>query len=147
MTSIDFGAMHQSNGLGSTNERSWNRIYLNFTFHLTNNWVLSVRPWYRIHALEDEDYNLNITKYLGDGDLRISYTFNNFMVYLLLRNEIESGFSRGAEELDFAFPFFHHIHGFVQAFSGYGQSLISYNHPTNSIGVGFSLFGPHTPNI
>ena len=147
MYSIDLGGMHQSNGLGSTNERSWNRVFLNITFHLNNDWTLSLRPWYRVHVLENEDYNPNITDYLGNGDLRLSYSHSDFIFSLLLRNELESSFSRGAEEFDMAFPLFHHVHGFIQAFSGYGQSLISYNHYTNSIGIGFSLIGNRTPFI
>jgi phospholipase A1 len=52
---------------------------------------------------------------------------------------MESDFKRGTEELDITFPLYNHLHGFLQAFSGYGQNLISFNHYTNAFGVGISL--------
>jgi phospholipase A1 len=144
--SVDVGAMHQSNGRGATYERSWNRVFMNLTFHLSPSWGLSLRPWYRVNVLEAKNYNPDLVHYLGDGDLRVNYRKNNFAASLMLRNEFESGFSRGAEELDISFPFYSYFHGFVQVFSGYGQSLIAYNHYSNSAGVGISLFSQHTPS-
>lgn len=145
LDSIDLGAMHQSNGRGNDYERSWNRAYFNLHFLFNPDWSMTIRPWYRIRLPQERDYNPDINRYLGDGDLRLTYMHGNYMVSLLLRNEFESGFKRGAEELDVAFPFYNTFHGFVQLFSGYGQSLISYNHYMNSIGVGISLYADHAP--
>jgi len=144
--SIDLGAMHQSNGRGSTFERSWNRVFMNFTFLLSPKWSFTLRPWVRVHILEAKDYNPQITHFLGYGDMRLTYHHNNFMASLMVRNLLESHLKRGAGELDISFPFYHYFHGFVQGFTGYGESLISYNHYTNSVGVGISLFSKHTPS-
>lgn len=143
LKAVDLGAMHQSNGRGEKYERSWNRVFMDFTFQISPDWCVSVRPWYRVHILEAKDYNPDMVRYLGDGDIRINYHHNNFMASLMFRNVFESGFARGAEELDLSFPLYSHFHMFLQTFSGYGQSLIAYNHYTNSVGIGFSLFSDH----
>lgn len=146
MHSFDIGLMHQSNGRGGDYERSWNRVYVTMNFIIKTHWAVSLRPWVRLqHFLEVRDYNPDIHKYLGDGDIHITFFTNKFRVSLMLRNELESNFARGAEELDFSFPLFHHIHGFILAFSGYGQSLISYNHYTNGGGIGISLYTADSP--
>ena len=55
------------------------------------------------------------------------------------RNNITSLFRRGAVELTWSFPIQKYVKGYVQAFSGYGQSLIEYDHYTDSIGIGIAL--------
>jgi phospholipase A1 len=37
------------------------------------------------------------------------------------------------------FPLVRRVSGYVQVFSGYGESMIDYNHYQNTIGIGFSL--------
>ena len=145
LQSIDLGFMHESNGRGANNERSWNRAYFIFNFLPTSHFLISIRPWYRVqHILESKDYNPDITKYMGYGDIRFIYFNKDYRISLMLRNVLESHFKRGGEELNVSFPLFHHLHGFAQLFSGYGQSLISYNHYTNGLGVGISLFNANS---
>jgi phospholipase A1 len=43
---------------------------------------------------------------------------------------------RGAIRLGWAFPLTTNLKGYVQAFAGYGQSLIDYNYSQRSLGVG-----------
>jgi len=59
----------------------------------------------------------------------------------MTRNQLESGFDRGAGELGWSFPIFgyRYLKGYVQYFYGYGESLIDYNRKVNRIGIGISI--------
>ena len=134
------GVVHESNGRGGDFERSWNRAFIDIEFS-GEHWMISMRPWILIFKEASSDlHNPDIRKYLGNGRTVVAYKFNNTMeLSFMFRNMVESGFKRGAYELDFAFPIHAKVSGFVQLFSGYGQSLIEYNHRTNAVGVGMSL--------
>lgn len=133
------GAVHQSNGRGGSLERSWNRAFVDIQFS-RGDWFVSVRPWLLIFKRYSSNlHNPDIASYLGYERIVIAYKFHHQVISLMLRNTIDSGFKRGAEELDYSFPITGLLHGYVQFFSGYGQSLIEYDHYTNSIGVGVSL--------
>lgn len=133
------GIVHQSNGRGGDLERSWNRLFFQVEFSGTA-WIVGVKPWILIMKSESSDlHNPNIEDYLGYGKIFASYKFARQEVSLMFRNVLESGLSRGTVELDYAFPIHGLIEGYVQFFSGYGQSLIEYDHYTNSFGVGIVI--------
>ncbi|PNT89540.1 phospholipase A [Coxiella burnetii] len=133
------GINHQSNGRGGNLERSWNRLFLDFTFTGVH-WMVDVKPWILIFKAESSDlHNPDIYRYLGYGRVVFAVTFHRQVLSLMLRNTVESGFKRGAIELSYSFPIHGLLHGYIQFFSGYGQSLIEYNHYTNSVGVGIII--------
>lgn len=136
----DFGFVHQSNGQTRNLSRSWDRLYTTIYFS-KDNFVFSIRPWYRIQEDYDEDDNPDITDYLGHGEFRLVYKYEDHVFSLLSRNNIESGFSKGALELGWSFPLwnFPYLKGYVQYFTGYGESLIDYDNYVNRIGVGILL--------
>ena len=134
------GINHQSNGRNEPISRSWNRIFAAFIFE-KDNLVFTVKPWYRIPEDDEDDNNPDLTDYMGHYELRLAYKWRDHTFSLMSRNNIESGFSRGAVEGTWSFPLwdYKYLKGFVQGFSGYGQSLIDYNVYQKSIGIGFAI--------
>ena len=132
--------MHQSNGRGGTSERSWNRAFANFLFY-GDNWMVSIKPWMLIFKSSSSDlHNGDISHYLGHGRLLAAFKLGDrFSVSLESRNNLESGFSRGMEEIELSYRLYKHFSLFAQGFSGYGQTLLSYDHYTNALGVGVSF--------
>lgn len=135
-----FGFVHQSNGQSRNLSRSWNRIYANFIFN-RGNLAFSFLPWIRIHEDEETDDNPDITDYMGHGQFRFAYKYRDHTISFMSRNNLESGFSRGAVELGWSFPLFKYpfLKGYVQYFSGYGESLIDYDRYVNRLGLGILL--------
>ena len=135
-----FGIVHQSNGRGGELSRSWNRIYAWLTVE-RDNLAMGIKPWVRISEDYEDDDNPDITDYLGHGEFYASYKWRENIFSLMSRNNLESGFSKGAVELSWSFPLprWPYLKGYVHYFNGYGESLIDYNQHVNSIGIGLSL--------
>ena len=135
-----FGIVHQSNGQGGVLSRSWNRIYANFAVE-RGNLALSFKPWHRISEDEEDDDNPDITDYLGHYEVRAAYKWKEHVFSAMSRNNIESGFENGAVELGWSFPLWNYpyLKGYVQYFTGYGESLIDYDQYVNRIGIGIAL--------
>ena len=131
------GFNHMSNGQGGSLSRSWNRVFGAFAFE-RGNFAILLSPWIRIEEDIEDDDNPDITDYYGHGDLRLGYKYKNHTFSLMTRNNLESGFSRGAVELGWSFPLFKYpfLKGYLHYFSGYGESLIDYDRYANTLGVG-----------
>ncbi|HKI81235.1 MAG TPA: phospholipase A [Pseudodesulfovibrio sp.] len=139
LEAVDLGAKHQSNGRGGDLERSWNRAYLGGTL-AHERWTLNLQAWYPFHDQSLRDHNPDIARYLGYGRWVLSYhPSQRQSISLLSRNNITSGFSRGAWQLTWSFPLLERINGYLQIFSGYGQSLIEYDHRSRAVGLGVTL--------
>jgi phospholipase A1 len=134
---LNLGMVHQSNGRSEGLSRSWNRVYAQIGFE-RDNLALLIRPWYRIPE-RDEDDNPDIEDYLGHGDLQVVYRKGKNAYSLLLRNNFKSSDNHGALKLNWSFPLYGRLKGYVQYFNGYGESLIDYNYSQQSIGFGVSL--------
>lgn len=136
MTGISFN--HQSNGQGDPLSRSWNRVMLNIGLD-RENWALVLRPWWRVPDGNDDD-NPDIEDYVGRGDAMLVYSRNGHEFSALVRHTLRGGdASRGALQLDWGFPIHRNFRGHIQAFHGYGESLIDYNHKASYLGLGISL--------
>ena len=135
-----FGFVHQSNGRGGVLSRSWNRVYANFVFQ-RGNFALGFKPWIRISEDAEDDDNPDITDYLGHYELRAAHKWREHVFSAMLRNNLESGFDRGAVELGWSFPLWNYpyLKGYIQYFRGYGESLIDYDQRVNRIGIGILL--------
>jgi phospholipase A1 len=135
-----FGFVHQSNGLAGLQSRSWNRLYANFVFE-RNDIVLSFKPWLWVSKNKTESDNPDITDFMGHGEFRAAWQRNGHVYSMMLRNQLESGFEKGAVELGWSIPVFDYpyLKAYVQYFYGYGESLIDYDRKTNRIGLGISM--------
>ena len=134
------GLVHQSNGRGLPYERAWNRVFLDFRIS-GQKWLVSLKGWTLIFKNDSSNiHNPDITDYLGYGRVLIAYKVHRQTLSLMVRNAIESRFKRGTVQFMWSFPLFNtKLKGMLEFFSGYGQSLIEYNHYTNSAGIGIAL--------
>ena len=134
---LKIGAMHESNGKGGEESRSWNRLYAQSTWS-ADGFSISPRVWY---AFWLDRTNEDIADYMGYGDLRASYTFGKQRLSALWRNNLHfDGSNRGAIELNYSFPIFNSgFYGYLRYFNGYGESLADYKRSVNKIGIGLSF--------
>ncbi len=134
------GFVHQSNGRNEPVSRSWNRIYARFIFE-KDNLVFGIKPWYRLPEDDDDDNNPDLTDYMGHYEILAAYKWKDHVFSIMSRNNLESGFSQGAVEATWSFPLwdYKYLKGYVQGFTGYGQSLIDYNSYESSAGIGFAI--------
>ncbi|PAJ74836.1 phospholipase [Pseudoalteromonas sp. NBT06-2] len=138
------GAEHQSNGKSTALSRSWNRIYANIIWE-QNGFVFSFKPWYRLPEDKKEepnqpegDDNPNIYKYMGYYELSGAYRYKAHEFGFMSRNNLSKN-NRGALQLDWSFPLWGRLRGYVQYFNGYSESLIDYNASVERFGVGILL--------
>lgn len=130
---------HQSNGRALPASRSWNRLVGIAAFE-RGDWTVMVRPWIRVHEKNQEDDNPDITNYAGRGELLVIRTYGKQQFALTARHSLKGGgLSHGSLALDWGFPLYGYLKGHVQIFSGYGESLIDYNHKQTTFGFGISL--------
>lgn len=135
---------HQSNGRSLPLSRSWNRV-IAFAELERENWKVAFRPWWRVPEKTEDDDNPGIQDHLGRGELIVSHRMGNHILSVTGRHSLRSGqLSRGSVQVDWTFPLardprFKPVKGYLQFFSGYGESLIDYNHYQNTIGLGISL--------
>lgn len=133
------GLVHQSNGQSRPESRSWNRIYL-MAGSEWGKFTVIPRLWKRIDRDGEDDDNPDINQYMGYGDLKMQYRFNDKQsIAGILRYNPKSG--RGAAELAYTFPIKGRLKAVVRGFHGYGESLIDYNHKQNGIGIGVMFNG------
>lgn len=143
--SLQLGLSHQSNGRGGELSRSWNRIYASILLE-KDNFYIGFKPWWRLKedkkkypGAADGDDNPDITEYLGYGELTMFYKFqNDHAINVMIRNNLRAE-NKGALQLGWSFPLTTRLRGYIQYFSGYGESLIDYDNYVNRLGIGIML--------
>jgi phospholipase A1 len=132
---------HQSNGQGGSLSRSWNRLIGEAAAEY-GPWSFHVRPWTRVfESSGDRNDNPDIEDYAGRGELSVAWRRRGHVVTATMRHTLRADErSRGSARLDWAFPLAGSLNGHVQLFSGYGLTLIDYNHRQTTIGFGVSFF-------
>ncbi|WP_426197451.1 phospholipase A [Massilia sp. DWR3-1-1] len=133
---VSLGASHQSNGQGLTLSRSWNRAYAALGLE-SGDLQVTTRVWKRLDNAKSDNDNLDITDFMGHGDMKVVYYNRGYEYSALVRRNFSTG--HGALQVGVSIPIVTNLKGYVQGFTGYGQSLIDYNYAQKSLGAGVLL--------
>lgn len=140
---VNLGLVHQSNGQTGPESRSWNRVYLQGGWEWNETTSILARRWWRLHEDISTDDNPDITDYYGRADLVVRWEpgDKSQSVAMLLRNNLRRNANHGFVQIDWALPLSagasSRLH--LQLTSGYGESLIDYNHNQTTLGLGVSF--------
>ncbi|HUL00554.1 MAG TPA: phospholipase A [Nitrospirota bacterium] len=142
---VVMSVIHQSNGEGGQDSRSWNRVYGEIDLawdHLT----LGLKPWYRIPERSKSspsdargDDNPDIERYMGYGELTAGYNADWWALLVTIRNNLRASPNNGSTQIELTIPMKNDVSFYVQVFDGYGLSLIDYNRYSRRVGVGFVI--------
>ncbi|MDC0947944.1 phospholipase A [Gammaproteobacteria bacterium] len=137
---LRLGMIHQSNGREQPYSRSWNRLFAEAAIE-QGPLVLSMRPWIRFAGDTADRDNPDIGDYFGHVEFNAAWAGEKSLISMMLRNNLESGFSRGAVEAGWSYPIpqWPWARAYLQYFYGYGESLLDYNQRTHRIGLGLAL--------
>ena len=139
---VNLGLSHHSNGRTESDSRGWNRLYAQGGWEWDRLSVLA-RVWQRIPESTKDDDNPDIKEYLGRGDLVARYqTAGGYVTSVLVRHTVRTAPGRGFLQADWATPVLTSLGAarlHLQISSGYGETLIDYNHKQTTIGVGVSF--------
>lgn len=135
---VNLGLSHESNGLDPAEHRGWSRAYVQGGWEWGRFSTLA-RAW---HIVQDsDDDNPNIRRFMGSGDVQARYQAQGgYVATALVRRN--PGTHRGIVALDWATPVRQVLGGLklhLQLTSGYGDTLIDYNHHQTTLGIGVSF--------
>ena len=139
---LNLGVGHQSNGRGNPESRSWNRVYAQGGWEWDNTSLLA-RAWWRIPENALKDDNPDMVHYLGSAEVIARWEPDNKSqaIVLEMRNNMNLNNNASFVQLDWSLPVAlgtaARLH--LQMSTGYGESLIDYNHRQTTLGLGFSF--------
>jgi phospholipase A1/A2 len=139
---VQAGFAHQSNGQAVPLSRSWNRVYVGAGFE-RNEFGLQWKLHRRVDESRSDDDNPDLTNYIGRGELQATWLPGTATASLVWRTNLRA-LNRGSLQLDLTYPVYSDepvgLRWYVQVFSGYGETLLDYNHRQTTLGLGLSLF-------
>lgn len=131
---VQIGFNHQSNGQSEPLSRSWNRLVANAGIE-RGRLSLLLKGWIRFRDPQDD--NPGLTHYMGHGELWAYYFIKRHRLGIMVRDNLDFRENRGAVQVEWSFPMFAMVAGYVQYFLGYGESLLDYDHRVHRVGIGF----------
>lgn len=149
---LQFGGEHESNGRGGTEERSFNTGYVQptVTVDLPDNFQFTLQPraWFYFIV---GDNDTNIADYRGYADLRTAVTWNDPKsrenIQLATRLRVGDEANHAGLQVDLRFnlantPVLRKFNPAIQLqyFTGYGQTLLQYDQPSNGYRAGLCLW-------
>jgi phospholipase A1/A2 len=139
---VQAGVAHQSNGHTEPLSRSWNRMYVGAGFE-RGEFGLQWRVHRRLPESRDDDDNPDLTGYIGRGEILATWLPGLATAGLTWRTNLRA-LNRGSLQLDVTYPVDSEepagLRWYVQVFSGYGETLLDYNHRQSTLSLGLSLF-------
>ena len=113
---------------------------------LDNRWTVTGRLWKRLSESTDSDDNPGISDYVGRGELSVRWNVNkDNTLGATFRSSLASS-DRGSVQLEWMQGAGQRFVGrqgnlrlHTALFSGYGDSMIDYNHKRTVFGLGVSL--------
>lgn len=140
------GLVHQSNGQSNPLSRSWNRVYLMSGMELDNRWNVRARVWKRLSENSTNDDNPRISDYIGRGEVQVFWNMDKDNTLGATVRHSLSSTGRGSARLEWLQTLGTGLGGgksnlrlHTQLFSGYGDSMIDYNHKRTVFSLGLSL--------
>ena len=138
---VQAGIAHESNGYGLPLSRSWNFGYLGTAF-THDDIALRARFNFRLGE-QGVDDNPHITDDIGHTELSAAWLPGETTMQLTARTSFKT-WDRGSLKFEWTRPVWSAspdgLRWYVQLFSGYGETMLDYNHRQNSVGLGFTLF-------
>ena len=130
---LEAGYKHESNGRSGDLSRSWDRLYL-AAERLEGPVEWGVHLWL---VVGDTSENRNIEDYYAPYELWLK--FYSAAGIFNTRGFYNWNDDRGGVEVGYTFYFNDIIGFYLQAYHGYGETLIDYDHNQTRIGLGFKL--------
>ena len=138
-----FGVAHQSNGQSDPLSRSWNRVYLAGGIE-QGPWSLTAKVTQRLNEPVETDNNPDLASYRGRAELRLRWGAGTSVASLQFNGSVRRP-DKGALLAEWSRPIRldqpESLRWYVQAFSGYGETLTDYNFRQTSVGAGV-MFSP-----
>jgi phospholipase A1/A2 len=139
---LQAGVAHQSNGQAVPLSRSWNRVYLGAGFE-RDEFGVQWRVHRRLDESRSDDDNPDLTNYIGRGEIVATWLPGLATAGLTWRTNLRA-LNRGSVQLDLTYPVDSDepagLRWYMQVFSGYGETLLDYNHRQSTLSLGLSLF-------
>ncbi len=135
------GIAHQSNGQGGSLSRSWNRVYAAAALD-RGEFGLVLRGFRRLGEKTNDD-NPDMSRYIGTAEAMASWLPGLATASLTWRTHPRA-LDRGSLQFDWTYPVSSKqpagLRWYAQVFTGYGETLLDYNHRQTSVGLGLTLF-------
>lgn len=137
------GVEHESNGQGGNDSRSLNTAYIrpSWQINFASGRKLILSP--KIYTYLDKDENPDIQHYRGHADWQLRYGREDGLMLTGLYRQGTRGYATG--QLDITYPLSDRIlsrtgtFAHLQLFSGYGETLLDYDHKNTQIRLGISV--------
>lgn len=132
---------HQSNGQSDPLSRSWNRVYLGAGFEHAD-WSLTARLAHRLKEDAAADNNPDLVAYRGRAEFQLNWAHGPHTASLQYRTSFKGG-PNGSLQAGWTYPVFagqpNGLRWYLQAFSGYAETLVDYNFRQISFGAGVTF--------